>query len=185
MKTSKLALMAMGLMAGLLNAGSAMAQGYYYEDGGYSGGGVVVSSGCGNPNCRNPNCGGGGMNGGGAYMPIGGNYREDIRTMEGGVIRQVPGNVPGRPMSSGAEWRIQEERRIQEQMGVRFQDPGMAVVGGVLGGIGNALNQDKAKNGAAGDILNGIGAGFMLGAQPELRYERREEYRQQGEIIIW
>jgi hypothetical protein len=185
MKTTKLALMAMGLMAGLLNAGSAMAQGYYYEDGGYAGGGMVVSSGCGNPNCRNPNCGGGGMNGGGAVMPIGGSYREDIRTMEGGVSRRVPGNVPGRPMNSGAEWRIQEERRIQEQMGVRFQDPGMAVVGGVLGGIGNALNQDKAKNGAAGDILNGIGAGFMLGAQPDLRYERREDYRQQGEIIIW
>jgi hypothetical protein len=186
MKTKKLALMAMGMMAGLLNAGSAMAQGYYYEDGGYAGGGgVVVSSGCGNPNCRNPNCGGGGYSGGGEFMPIGGAYREEGRVIEGGVSRRVPGNVPGRPMSSGAEWRIQEDRRVQEQLGVRFQDPSMAAVGGVLGGIGSALKQGKPENGPAGDILKGIGAGLMLGAQPDIRYERREEYRQQGEIIIW
>jgi len=179
MKTTKLALMAMGMMAGLLNAGSAMAQGYYYEDGGYGGGGgVVISSGCGNPNCRNPNCGGG------AVMPIGGTYREEGRVIEGGYSRRVPGHGGGRPMS-GAEWRMQEDRRVQEQLGVRFQDPEMAAVGGVLGGIGNALNKDKGKNGAAGDILNGIGAGLMLGAQPEFRYDRREEYRQQGNIIIW
>jgi hypothetical protein len=36
----------------------------------------------------------------------------------------------------------------------------------------------------AGDILNRIGGGLMLGAQPELRYDRREEYRQQDNIII-
>jgi hypothetical protein len=193
MKTMKLTLVAMGLMAGLLNAGSAMAQGsYYYEDGYGGGGGMVVSSGCGKPNCRNPNCGGGGggygggwMSGGGAVMPIGGTYREDGRVVEGGFSRRVPGDGGGRPMSGGAEWRVQEDRRVQERMGVRFQDPEMAALGGVLGGIGNALNKNKAKNGAAGDILNGIGAGLMLGAQPELRYDRREEYRQQGNIIIW
>jgi len=187
MKTTKLALMAMGMMAGLLNAGSAMAQGYYYEDGGYGGGGgVVISSGCGNPNCRNPNCGGGGggYGGGGAVMPIGGTYREEGRVVEGGFSRRVPGHGGGRPIS-GAELRMQEERRVQERMGVRFQDPGMAAVGGVLGGIGSALKQGKPENGAAGDILSGIGAGLMLGAQPEFRYDRREEYRQQGNIIIW
>lgn len=36
----------------------------------------------------------------------------------------------------------------------------------------------------AGDLLNRIGGGLMLGAQPELRYDRREEYRQQDNIII-
>ena len=190
MKTMKLTLVAMGLMTGMLTAGTAMAQGGYYYEGGYGGGGRVVSSGCGDPNCGNPNCGGGGRvysggySGGGTVIYAGGREMRDNRVISGG--REVNGGMAGgRPMSSGTAWQVEQERIRQERMGVRVQDPGMAMVGGILSGIGGALNNDRAKNGAAGDILNGIGGGFILGAQPEVYYDRRELYREQGNVINW
>jgi hypothetical protein len=199
MKTMKLTLVAMGMMVGLLNAGSAMAQGYYYEDGGYGRGGVVVSSGCGDPNCGNPNCGGGGRvysggNNGGTVIYSGGREMQENRVNSGGqkIVDYRPPMSGGQvirdyrpPMTNGTSWQIEQERIRQERIGIRVQDPGMAMVGGILGGIGGALNNDRAKNGAAGDILNGIGNGFILGAQPEVYYDSRELYREQGNVINW
>lgn len=200
MKTMKLTMVAMGLMAGMLTAGTAMAQGGYSYDDGYGGGGVVVSSGCGDPNCRN--CGGGGYSGGyntgksGGYNGgYGGGYDGGTVIYNGGQMvnnrqiysggNQFNGNFGGRPMSGGSQWQIQDDYRRQEQMSVRVQDPGLAVVGGILGGIGGALNKDRAKNGAAGDILTGIGVGVFMGAQPDIMYNTQEQRRQQGEVINW
>lgn len=187
MKTNKLTMVAMGLMAGLLMGGSVMAQGGYYYDGGWDGGGqVIVNRGCGNPNCRNPNCGGGGggWNGGGQMGGYSsGQQMYQNNRYSGG--NQFQGNSGGRRMEGGTAWQLEQERLRREQMRVQFQDPGLAVVGGILGGIGGALNKDPAKNGAAGEILNGIGGAFILGAQPQVDYNRQDLYREQGQMNFW
>ena len=87
-----------------------------------------------------------------------------------GASRQWPGYgyPPGYGgYRSGGSYGNQSRTNFQYQNGMRVQDPGAAVLGGLFQGIAGGLNaKNPQKNAVAAGILQGLGQGFTQASQP-------------------
>lgn len=82
---------------------------------------------------------------------------------------QFPGFV------QGGQSTQHSQTNYFHQQSIHTQDPGAAIVGGLLGGIGAGLNaQNPQKHAVASHVLGGLGTGFMMASQPT--------FTQQGHI---
>ena len=67
------------------------------------------------------------------------------------------------------------------QRGVQVQDPGAAIVGGLLSGIGQGLHaKNPQKHAVAGHVLNGLGQGFAVASQPTVWEQGSIRHTDQG-----
>ncbi len=85
------------------------------------------------------------------------------------------------PMNQSAQWSQQGYYEQHQSGGVEFERPGLAVVGGILAGVGGSLQAaEPEQNKAAGGILMGIGQGMFMGSQPGVYQNQGGFYGQQG-----
>ena len=121
---------------------------------------------------------GGGFNPPGNFVPV---YPQPGYPQPG--YPQPGFRQPGFPMQGGGFINRGSEIAVDRYTDVRVQRPGLAVLGGVMQGIASGLHADDAnRHRTAIGIMNGIGNGALLGAQPSIRSGGRIRATENGQF---
>ncbi len=88
--------------------------------------------------------------------------------------------------NQGHNYGHQSQTNWQVQGGMSHQNPGAALVGGILGAIGGGLNAaNPQKHAVASNVLGGLGQTFHAISGPQYYQQGQINHRQQGYRNQW